>query len=42
MSQKTDKKIFNVMNMCNMNGYVLHDAHLNVAVDQYALIKPAS
>lgn len=32
--KKLIKKFFNVMNMCNMNGYVLHDAHLNVAIDQ--------
>lgn len=24
----------NVMNMCNMNGVVLYDAHLNVTIDQ--------
>ena len=30
----TKKNFFNVMNMCNMNGYVLYDAHLNVTVDQ--------
>lgn len=30
----TKKVFFNVMNMCNMNGYVLYVAHLNVTVDQ--------